>query len=46
MIFTSDHGSMWGAHGITGKWNMYEESIRVPMIVYDPRLPESTCRAA
>lgn len=41
IIFTSDHGSMWGAHGITGKWNMYEESIRVPMIIYDPRLPDS-----
>jgi arylsulfatase A-like enzyme len=41
IIFASDNGSMWGAHGIAGKWNMYEESIRVPMIVYDPRLPKS-----
>lgn len=41
VIFTSDHGSMWGAQGISGKWNMYEESIRVPMIVYDPRLPDT-----
>jgi arylsulfatase A-like enzyme len=41
IIFTSDNGSMWGAKGIAGKWNMYEESIRVPMIIYDPRLPES-----
>ncbi len=39
IIFTSDNGSMWGAHGITGKWNIYEESIRVPLIIYDPRLP-------
>jgi len=37
VIFTSDNGSMWGAHGIAGKWNMYEESIRVPLIIYDPR---------
>lgn len=42
IVFTSDNGSMWGAHGISGKWNMYEESIRVPMIIHDPRLPEST----
>jgi len=42
IIFASDNGSMWGAHGIAGKWNMYEESIRVPMMIYDPRLPKST----
>ncbi len=40
IIFVSDNGSMWGAHGIQGKWNMYEESIRVPAMIYDPRLPE------
>ena len=41
IIFAADNGSMWGAHGIAGKWNMYEESIRVPMMIYDPRLPKS-----
>ena len=30
-----------GAHGIAGKWNMSGESIRVPMMIYDPRLPKS-----
>jgi arylsulfatase A-like enzyme len=39
VIFSSDHGSMLGAHGLTGKWIMYEESIRVPLIIRDPRLP-------
>jgi arylsulfatase A-like enzyme len=38
VIFTSDHGSQWGAHGLRGKWNMYEESIRAPLIVLDPRM--------
>ncbi|MBL8177136.1 MAG: sulfatase [Bryobacterales bacterium] len=38
VIFTSDNGSMRGAHGLHGKWIAYEESIRVPMIVRDPRL--------
>lgn len=39
IIYSSDHGSMLGAHGLVGKWNMYEESIRVPFIIRDPRLP-------
>jgi len=38
VIFTSDNGSMRGAHGLWGKWIPYEESIRVPMIVRDPRM--------
>ena len=37
IIYSSDHGSLLGAHGLTGKWLMYEESIRVPLIIYDPR---------
>lgn len=37
VIFTSDHGSLLGDHGLSGKWLMYENSIRVPMIIYDPR---------
>jgi arylsulfatase A-like enzyme len=38
VIFTSDNGSFRGAHGFLGKWIMYEESIRVPFIIRDPRL--------
>lgn len=41
VIFTSDHGALRGAHGLTGKWIMYEESIRIPLIVHDPRLPQT-----
>jgi arylsulfatase A-like enzyme len=37
IIFSSDHGSLLGDHGLSGKWLMYENSIRVPMILYDPR---------
>jgi arylsulfatase A-like enzyme len=39
IIFMGDNGMFLGEHGMQGKWYGYEESIRVPMIVYDPRLP-------
>lgn len=38
IIFTSDNGSMLGERGFAGKWYGYESSLRVPLIVYDPRL--------
>jgi len=41
IIFTGDNGFYLGEHGLAGKWFMHEESIRVPLIVYDPRLPAS-----
>jgi arylsulfatase A-like enzyme len=40
VIFSSDHGSLLGDHGLSGKWLMYENSIRVPMIIYDPRVDQ------
>lgn len=42
VIHMADNGSMEGAHGLSGKWLMYEESIRVPLLIRDPRLPDST----
>jgi arylsulfatase A-like enzyme len=38
VVFTSDNGLFLGEHGLAGKWLMYEESIRVPLIVRDPSL--------
>ncbi len=46
VIFSSDHGSLLGDHGLSGKWLMYENSIRVPLIVYDPRLKSGQRRAS
>ncbi len=40
VIFTADNGFFLGERGMADKWLMYEESIRVPLIVVDPRLPE------
>ena len=42
IIHLSDNGSMDGAHALEGKWLMYEESIHVPLIIRDPRLPAAT----
>lgn len=33
VIFSSDHGDQQGAHQLGLKWTMYEESVRVPMII-------------
>jgi len=39
IVFTSDNGYFLGERGFAGKWLMHEPSIRVPLIVRDPRLP-------
>lgn len=39
IVFTSDNGFYYGEHGLSTKFYMHEESIRVPLIVFDPRLP-------
>lgn len=41
VLMSSDNGNLAGAHGLVGKFVMYEESIRVPLIVADPRGPAS-----
>jgi arylsulfatase A-like enzyme len=33
IIFTSDHGDGMGSHQINQKWALYEEEIRVPLII-------------
>jgi len=38
VIFTSDHGFMWGEHRLTQKQCPYEECLRVPMVVRYPPL--------
>ena len=38
VVFTSDNGFALGEHGRVDKRTMYEESIRVPLIVCDPRM--------
>lgn len=40
VVFTSDHGEQMGDHGILGKTVMYEESVRVPMLLRAPMLDQ------
>lgn len=41
VIFLSDNGYLWGEHGLGGKWLLYEESIRVPIIIKWPGISET-----
>lgn len=40
VIFTSDQGLGVGQHGLLGKQNLYEHSIRVPFILAGPGIPK------
>ncbi|WP_205760853.1 sulfatase-like hydrolase/transferase [Luteolibacter luteus] len=39
IIFTADHGLACGEHGLMGKQNLYDASVRVPFIVAGPGVP-------
>lgn len=41
IVFLSDNGCFLGERGFADKWYAYEPSIRVPLIVFDPRAPAS-----
>ena len=41
IIYTADNGYYLGDRGFAGKWTHYEQSLRVPLIVHNPRLPEA-----
>lgn len=41
IIYTSDNGFLCGSHGYGSKVLPYEESSRVPLIMFDPRHPNS-----
>ncbi|CAN5224483.1 sulfatase-like hydrolase/transferase [soil metagenome] len=40
IFLTSDHGLAIGEHGLIGKQNMFDHSIRVPLIVSGPDIPK------
>lgn len=53
IVLTTDHGFMFGEHGIVGKpWsaisdsNMYDEVSHIPLVLYHPDLPRRNTRIA
>ncbi len=39
IVYSADNGYHMGNRGLAGKWSHFEESLRVPLIIADPRLP-------
>jgi arylsulfatase A-like enzyme len=37
VMFTSDNGLSLGDRRLSGKWTHFDESVRVPLVIYDPR---------
>jgi arylsulfatase A-like enzyme len=44
IIYTSDNGSLFGDHRMIGKTSAYEGSIKVPLVIRGPGIPENEMR--
>jgi arylsulfatase A-like enzyme len=44
VVFTSDHGDMMGSHRLVAKTVMFEEAVKVPLIMRLPQLPNAPRR--
>jgi arylsulfatase A-like enzyme len=44
VVYTTDHGDLMGSHRLMekGAWNVYEETVRLPLVLHDPRRPRGT----
>ena len=38
LIYAADNGYYAGDRGFAGKWTHYDQSLRVPLVIFDPRL--------
>lgn len=41
IVYTADHGIALGQHGLMGKQNLYDHSIRIPFILKGPGVPQA-----
>lgn len=44
ILFSADHGLAVGHHGLIGKQNMFDHSMRVPCIIVGPEIPANEKR--
>ncbi len=45
VIFSADQGIAIGSHGLLGKQNLYDHSMKVPLILAGPGIPHATSEA-
>lgn len=45
VVFSADHGLAVGSHGLFGKQNLYEHSMRSPLVLAGPGVPQGETRA-
>ncbi|MEM9526872.1 MAG: sulfatase-like hydrolase/transferase, partial [Bacteroidota bacterium] len=45
IMFTADHGLAMGHHGLLGKQNLYDHSVRVPLVLTGPDIPKGAKNA-
>ena len=46
IVFTADHGLAVGHHGLMGKQNLYDHSVRVPFLISGPNVPQNKTNSA
>jgi arylsulfatase A-like enzyme len=46
VIFTADNGLALGSHGLLGKQNVFEPSMRTPLVIAGPGIPRAKSTAA
>jgi len=45
IVFASDHGLSLGGHGLMGKQNLYDDSMRAPLVLCGPGVPHGSSDA-
>ena len=38
VVYSADNGYYMGDRGFHGKWSHFDQSLHVPLVIYDPRM--------